>query len=76
ALSLDKQTGYLGTALGKKGGYKRVHELVALTFIGERPKGQVTRHLDGDKLNNRPGNLMYGTEKENQSDRLMHGTSY
>jgi len=32
------------------------------------------RHLDGNKLNNEITNLKYGTKKQNQRDRLLHGT--
>lgn len=51
-----------------------VHALVALAFLGVRPAGLVIRHLDGDKLNNAPGNLAYGTQRENSDDMAKHGT--
>ena len=53
---------------------KRVHALVAEAFIGPRPEGAVTRHLDGDPLNNAPGNLTYGTQSQNVRDSIAHGT--
>lgn len=31
-----------------------------------------TRHLDGDKVNNKPENLAWGTAKENALDRERH----
>ena len=43
-----------------------VHVLVARAFIGICPKGKEVNHKDGDKANNRPGNLEYVTCKENQ----------
>ena len=53
---------------------KSVHSLVAEVFIGPRPKGLQIRHLDGYKANNRSGNLVYGTAKENEADKVLHGT--
>lgn len=42
-----------------------VHKLVALAFIGDRPKGLVINHIDGNKINNRVENLEYVTQKQN-----------
>lgn len=53
---------------------KFVHHLVLETFIGPRPKGYQCRHLDGNPLNSKLSNLKWGTRKENQIDRLGHGT--
>ncbi len=50
-----------------------VHRLVCEAFIGPKPKGWHTRHLNGDPTDNRAENLVYGTPKENQADRLRHG---
>lgn len=53
---------------------KPVHLLVCLAFNGVKPIGaQCVRHLDGDKTNNRPGNLRWGTFKENAADTILHG---
>lgn len=62
--------------LCKEGGEKlvRVHVLVAEAFIGPRPFGMVTRHLDGDNFNNRKSNLAWGTHQENSDDMRRHGT--
>ena len=49
-----------------------VHQLVALAFHGPRPEGLETRHLDGNKLNNTPENLAYGTHAENMADASIH----
>lgn len=43
----------------------RVHLLVAEAFLGPRPAGLVVLHRDEDNQNNEPGNLKYGTQKEN-----------
>lgn len=43
----------------------RVHRLVAMCFIGPRPDGMQINHKDGDKANNRPGNLEYVTGRDN-----------
>jgi hypothetical protein len=53
---------------------KRVHQLVMLAFVGPRPEGLETRHLDGNKLNNILTNLVYGTSSENRFDTVRHGT--
>ena len=48
-----------------------VHALVALAFLGPRPEGPAgehVRHLDGNRLNNRPENLAYGTYLQNNRD--------
>jgi hypothetical protein len=37
-----------------------VHELVAETFLGPCPKGQVIHHGPGGKLDNSAANLYYG----------------
>lgn len=50
------------------------HQLVAAAFIGPRPIGLLTLHEDGNKLNNCPLNLYYGTSKQNTADAVRHGT--
>jgi hypothetical protein len=51
-----------------------VHKLVLTAFVGPRPEGLVTRHLDGVHENNALTNLCYGTQSENQYDRVRLGT--
>lgn len=70
------KNGYAVVSLTNKSTRKsfKVHVLVAATFIGERPEGFQVRHLDGNKLNNKPTNLAYGSAKENTNDRRRHGT--
>lgn len=54
----------------------RVHLLVLLAFVGPRPDGMVSRHLDGNSLNNKLGNLAYGTHQQNMNDRAAHGNHH
>lgn len=51
-----------------------VHRLVLRAFVGECPDGMETRHLNGDRSDNRLSNLTYGTRIENARDRMRHGT--
>lgn len=52
----------------------RVHRLVLKAFHRLPLKGEVARHLDGNKLNNNADNLVWGTQKENRADMIIHGT--
>lgn len=52
-----------------------VHRLVAEAFHGTPRPGTETRHLNGDRSDNRAENLAYGTAAENAADRDLHGTS-
>jgi hypothetical protein len=49
------------------------HALVMAAFVGPRPEGMDTRHLDGNPANNRLTNLAYGTRAENMRDKRRHG---
>lgn len=51
-----------------------VHTLVLTSFIGERPEGYDGCHNDGQVSNNRLSNLRWDTKKNNQADRIRHGT--
>lgn len=64
--------GYLTVAL--RGRSHTIHELVLGAFVGPRPAGMVTRHLDGDRRNSCLANLAYGTPAENSADAAEHGT--
>jgi len=68
--------GYLAVNLVAEGKQRthEIHRLVASAFLGPRPEGSEVRHLDGDSLNCRIGNLSYGTRSENNLDRGRHGT--
>ncbi|MCA1984209.1 NUMOD4 motif-containing HNH endonuclease [Nocardioides nematodiphilus] len=52
-----------------------VHHLVLLAFEGPRPKGMEVRHLNGKETDNRLVNLAYGTKKQNELDKRIHGRS-
>ena len=59
-----------------KGKQVLVHRLVLTAFYGKCPKGMESRHLDGDKTNNRADNLAWGTRAENIADRWKHHEKY
>lgn len=69
--------GYLAVfvQVGEKETVRSVHVLVAEAFHGPRPPGQVVRHVEGDKLVNKPSALSYGTRKANAADARRHGTA-
>jgi hypothetical protein len=51
-----------------------VHKLIAEIYLPERPSlAHEICHNDGDKTNNKAGNLRWGTRKENAADRKLHG---
>ena len=49
--------------------------VVAEAWIRERKQGECIRHLDGNKLNNNVSNLAVGSRKDNEMDKVLHGTS-
>ena len=70
-IPIKKQKGYYGVCLRYKSKNRDIliHALVALAFIGERPKGYDINHKDGIKGNNRPDNLEYISH----ADNMHHG---
>lgn len=57
-----------------KGGKKvKAHRLVCEAFHGP-PAAEQCAHADGDKLNNRPGNLRWASRSDNAQDSIRHGT--
>lgn len=75
-LQSNTRTGYLYVMLsGQRKLYLRqVHVMVLEAFVGLRPHGFETRHLDRDITNNRLGNLRWGTPREQFEDQVRHGT--
>ncbi|SHJ57885.1 NUMOD4 motif-containing protein [Nocardiopsis flavescens] len=69
--------GYLQLVLRRDGrSHSRlVHRVVLEAFAGPCPPGQETRHLNGDRFDNRRANLAWGTPAENRADAIRHGTS-
>ena len=65
--------GYLFVSIGKDK-QKPVHALVLETFDRKRRKKEVCRHLNGIKSDNRLKNLKWGTYKQNEDDKILHGT--
>ena len=63
-----------------KGGYmmanvpetRYIHQLVAETFLGEKPEGMEVNHIDHDKANNTTINLEWVTHAENIRKRFTH----
>lgn len=51
-----------------------VHKLVLNVFAGIRPVGKEARHKDGKKENNKLKNLKWDTPKNNNADKVKHGT--
>lgn len=56
------------------GQQRTVQRLVLLAFVGPCPEGMQCCHDDGNKTNNRVGNLRWDTPKANAADRDKHGT--
>lgn len=74
--SSTNQHGHLKVGLRRNGrlAMRYIHQLVAEAFIGPRPLAMVVAHCDGDHLNNRADNLRYATQKENETDKVRHGS--
>jgi len=75
----DRGDGYLHVSLfkGVEKRTLRVHQLIAITFLGHVPDGThkiVVDHIDSNKLNNRVDNLQLITQRQNTSKKRS-GTS-
>lgn len=68
----DAEHGYKTIKTGR--GTVRRHTLVADAFLGKQEKGMVVRHLNGVPGDDRPENLAYGSQADNELDSLGHGT--
>jgi hypothetical protein len=75
----QNRTGYMTVFLVDDTGrdvHRFVHVLMLLSFVGPKPAGYCTRHLNGKRHDNRMENLAYGTHSENSLDRYEHGTMF
>ncbi len=54
---------------------KSVHVLICEAFHGSRPEGLQAAHINGNRLDNRPENLMWKSLEENYADREIHGNT-
>ncbi len=70
------QNGHLGVLLSRNKEKRKfcVHALVLEAFVGPKPPGMETRHLDGNPANNHVDNLVWGTHTQNMHDKWRHGT--
>lgn len=66
---------YLGLWKNNKQKICKPHTLVMEAFVGLRPKGMECCHNDGNPQNNHLSNLRWDTPKNNQADRVKHGTT-
>lgn len=66
--------GYLAVSMPQ--GKKYVHRLVLFAFVGEPPLDKPCAcHINGNYLDNRSGNLRWGSAKDNAADSRRHSTS-
>lgn len=67
---------HVTTTIDGRGKRVAVHRMVALAFLGQPPSPlHQVAHGDGDPSNNHAANLRWATAKENQADRVRHGTA-
>ena len=66
--------GYLCVGLYRDGRGRTlsVHGRVAEAFIGPCPSGQQVRHWDDVVAHNHRGNLLYGTQADNERDKIRN----
>ena len=76
-LTGDVVNGYRRVLLRLPTGRRKafVHRLVCEAFHGPSPSKQHhAAHIDGDRQNNTENNLRWATAKENEADKIKHGT--
>jgi len=59
-----------------KGHTKKVHALIALTFLGPRPEGKEACHKDDNKEDNHLENIKYDTHGNNMRDAVKNGKHF
>lgn len=72
----ESPSGYLACFMSADGESRhvRVHRVVAIAIHGPPPSSAwEVDHLDGDKRNNRPGNLQWVTRRENHNRAVAMG---
>jgi hypothetical protein len=69
------QGGYVAFRIPKYKRTFRVHRLILEAFRGPCPEGTEARHVNGVRSDNRLANLVWATPKENNADKICHGTS-
>jgi hypothetical protein len=76
--SIKQKSGYLAVSLPNGGSSRiwRVHQLVALSFIGTPPDGMETCHSNDVRTDNRAENLRYDTHSANARDHVRSGNHY
>ena len=67
---------HISVVLGHGTVGKPVHQLIMLTFVGEKPEGREVLHKNGDPTDNRLENLRYGTRTENILDVYRQGKKW
>ncbi len=67
-------TGYYYVSLAKDGKKEKrfIHHLVLESFHRKKIKNEQGRHLDGNKLNNKSSNLKWGTQRDNEKDKINY----
>ena len=70
---VQMSNGYLQVQLGR-GNQTAIHRLVLLVFVGPCPPGMLAAHRNGVRNDNRLENLRWATRRENEADKIDHGT--
>ena len=73
--SFIDNSGYLQSTLCKQGRKHncRIHVMVAITFLGPKPKGHEINHKNTNKQDNRPENLEYLTRAAHDEHTTFSG---
>jgi hypothetical protein len=58
---------------GEKPRHISLAAMILEAFVGPRPEGHISRHLDDAKRNNVLGNLSWGTYGQNEEDKARNG---
>lgn len=75
----NKETGYYLLTTSNAWDRKRrtfyIHKLILTSFRGPAPYRYVGRHMNGNKLDNRLENLLWGTKEEDRQDAIRNGVN-